>query len=114
MLVFGDGCVIRYTGAYDDASGAGPKINDVATKKKVDLTIKNILKLGFVAGLLNGTGVLAGFMGGKDTDVVEGTVTSTPTGLEGEIVTGFVAGTVMMVGVSGGVIMGVDDTGFIL
>lgn len=66
-----------------------------------------------VAGLLTGTGVLAGFVGGKDTGVVEGTVTGTPAGLEGEIVTGFVAGTVMMVGVSGGVIIGVDDAGFV-
>jgi len=52
-------------------------------------------------------------VGGKDKSVVEGTVTSTPAELEGEIVTGFVAGTVMMVCVFGGVIIGVNDVGFV-
>ena len=66
-----------------------------------------------VAGLLTGTGELAGFVGGIGTGVVEGTVTGIAAGLEGEIVTGFVAGTVMIVGVSGGVMIGVDDAGFV-
>ena len=41
-----------------------------------------------------------GWERGKGTGVVEGTVTGIAAGLEGEIVTGLVAGTVMMVGVS--------------
>ena len=71
--------------------------------------------IGVVAGLLTGTGELAGFVGviGLGTGVVEGTVTGIAAGLEGEIVTGFVAGTVMIVGVSGGVMIGVDDAGFV-
>ena len=40
--------------------------------------------------------------------MVEGTVTGIAAGLEGEIVTGLVAGTVMIVGVSGGVMIVVN------
>ena len=57
---------------------------------------------------------LAGFVGAKGTiGVVEGTVTGVEAGLVGETVTGLVEGTVMMVGVSGGVITGEGGVGFV-
>lgn len=68
---------------------------------------------GVVTGLVTGTGELAGFVGVKGTGVVPGTVTGIAAGFVGEIVTGFVDGTVMMVGVSGGVMIGIDDAGFV-
>lgn len=59
-----------------------------------------------------GAGVMVGVVGGKGTTgVVEGTVTGIAAGFVGEIVTGFVEGTAIMVGVSEGVV--ITGVGFV-